>query len=293
MHIAVIGAGRMGRGIAIASALGEHRVCLVDIDDSQLRHAKKEIGRVLGEGVSRGIYPQEMADAVNSRIELTENLPSAVEPAKLLIEAIPEKLELKRRTLASAADLGADTMIIASNTSAISIDAIAEAVPLPGRVLGIHFFNPAYKMPLVEIIRGRQSDPEAVKMALEFVDSINKESIMVQDHPGFASSRLGVTLGLEAIRMVESDIASVQDIDTAMKLGYGHPVGPLELSDRIGLDVRLHIADALASTLGSSFEPPDLLVEMVAAGHIGRASGEGFYMWEEGEIIGPAVEVGV
>jgi len=293
MQVAVIGAGRMGRGIAIASALGEHRVCVVDIDDSQLRQAKEEIDRVLGEGVSRGIYPREKADTVNDRIELTESLPSAVEPAELLIEAIPEKLEVKRRTLASAAALGADTMIIASNTSAISIDAIAEAVRLPGRVLGMHFFNPAYKMPLVEIIRGSRSDPGAVKKALEFVASIGKESIIIQDQPGFASSRLGVTLGLEAIRMVESSVASVQDIDTAMTLGYGHPVGPLELSDRVGLDVRLHIADTLASTLGSAFEPPDLLMEMVAAGHVGRASGEGFYMWEEGEIIGPAVEVDV
>ncbi|MBP6849123.1 MAG: 3-hydroxyacyl-CoA dehydrogenase family protein, partial [Kofleriaceae bacterium] len=173
--------------------------------------------------------------------------------------------------------------LLASNTSSLSLAQIAAAVGDGARVVGIHFFNPVHLMKLVEVVRHGGSDPSAVATAVDLATAWGKTPITVKDSPGFASSRLGIALGMEAIRMVEEGVASVEDVDTAMKLGYGHPMGPLELTDLVGLDVRLGIAEYLADALGTSFEPPELLRQMVAAGTLGKKSGQGFYRWVDGK----------
>jgi 3-hydroxybutyryl-CoA dehydrogenase len=197
------------------------------------------------------------------------------------IEAVPEAMDLKQMVMSELDDLCQDGTILASNTSSLSITRIAQATGRRDRVIGIHFFNPVAAMPLVEVVRGRDTSDESVERAVSFVSSLGKESIRVNDAPGFATSRLGVALGLEAMRMVEDGVALPEDIDRAMELGYGHRMGPLKTSDFVGLDVRLAIAEGLASELSSErFTPPQILRRMVAEGRTGKKSGEGFYRWE-------------
>ncbi|HVK78403.1 MAG TPA: 3-hydroxyacyl-CoA dehydrogenase family protein, partial [Kofleriaceae bacterium] len=210
---------------------------------------------------------------------------SACAGADAVIEAVPEKLELKQELFAAADRAAPAHALLASNTSSLPVAAIAGAVADPTRVVGMHFFNPVHLMKLLEVVRHAGSDPSAVETAAELGRRWGKSPIVVKDSPGFASSRLGLALGLEAIRMVEEGVASAEDIDTAMKLGYGHPMGPLELTDLVGLDVRLGIADYLADALGPGFEPPALLRELVAAGKLGKKSGEGFYRWVDGKRV--------
>jgi len=193
---------------------------------------------------------------------------------------VPEDLELKIDALTRVESVLAPGAALASNTSSISIDQLAALLERPSRFLGMHFFNPVPASKLVEIVRGDATDGVLVAEAREWVDAIGKTPIVVADAPGFASSRLGLALGLEAIRMVEDGVATAEDIDNAMTLGYKHPVGPLRLTDIVGLDVRLGIAEYLSSTLGERFTPPALLRRMVAEGRLGRKSGEGFYLWD-------------
>jgi 3-hydroxybutyryl-CoA dehydrogenase len=191
---------------------------------------------------------------------------------------VPEKLELKAQLFGEVDALAPDALL-ATNTSSLSVSSIARAVKDPGRVVGMHFFNPVHLMKLCEVVRHAGSDASAVTAAVALAERWGKTPITVNDSPGFASSRLGLVLGLEAIRMVEAGVASAADIDTAMKLGYGHPMGPLELTDLVGLDVRLGIADYLAGEIGPAFQPPALLRTLVAEGKLGKKSGEGFYKW--------------
>ena len=199
----------------------------------------------------------------------------------LVIEAVPEDRALKADALARAEAALPPEATLATNTSSISIDDLAGALRRPARFLGLHFFNPVPASALVEIVAGSGTDPALVEQARGWVQALGKTPIVVRDSPGFASSRLGVALGLEAIRMLEEGVASAADIDAAMELGYRHPVGPLRTTDLVGLDVRLGIAEELAATLGPRFEPPALLRRMVAEGRLGRKSGEGFYTWED------------
>jgi 3-hydroxybutyryl-CoA dehydrogenase len=280
--VAVIGAGTMGHGIAQAAAHAGWDVRLSDTDAQALGAGVASIGRNLEGAVSRGKLERPAADSVLDRVHAVPSLRDACRDADLVIEAVVEQLDVKRAALDHAAQVARPGALLASNTSSLSIGAIASALPRPDRMIGLHFFNPVHLMRLVEVVVHAGTTDETRADALAVVAAMGKEAIVVKDSPGFASSRLGVVLGLEAIRMVEQGVASAKDIDRAMELGYNHPMGPLKLTDLVGLDVRLRIAEHLYATLGGSqYRPPELLRSMVAQGRLGKKSGRGFYEWEE------------
>ncbi|GBC82747.1 3-hydroxybutyryl-CoA dehydrogenase [bacterium HR10] len=279
--LAVIGAGTMGRGIAHVAALAGYTVYLHDVSAEILQKALAAIRDLLEEGVRRGkVTPQEK-EAAESALHPVQRLEDAAPMADLVIEAVPEKLALKQEVFRALDRLCPPEAILASNTSSLSIGEIASATGRPERVLGMHFFNPPHIMRLVELVRHDRTAPEVIETARRVVERMKKETIVVRDVPGFATSRLGVALGLEAMRMLEQGVASAEDIDRAMELGYNHPMGPLRLSDLVGLDVRLSIAEYLYEKLGSDvFRPPEILRRLVAEGKLGKKSGEGFYRWD-------------
>lgn len=281
--VAVIGAGTMGRGIAQTFAQAGYATTLYDVDPDAAHRGREAIEATLEQGIARGkVEPAEKEQAL-ARLRIETDLGEAVIDADLAIEAIPEILDAKREMFAELDARAPETAILASNTSSLSIAALADATARPERVAGLHFFNPVHVMKLVEIVAPEGAAPDVVDTLRAAVESLGKRPIVVRDVPGFATSRLGLTLGLEAIRMVEEGVASAADIDTAMKLGYNHPMGPLELTDLVGLDVRLAIAEHLASELDDRrFAPPALLRRLVAEGKLGRKSGEGFYRWQDG-----------
>lgn len=280
-QIAVIGTGTMGRGIAYLAAVAGYETVIHDADAAALDAAKASIESTLQKGVTRGKVTAENAAAAGARIHLASDLEPAVHGADLVVEAVPENLELKKDLFAQADLFCGDETIMASNTSSISISLLAQSVERRDRFVGLHFFNPPHVMTLIEVVRGERTSDETVAQAREVAAAMGKTAIVVRDSPGFATSRLGVAIGLEAIRMLEEGVASAEDIDKAMELGYNHPMGPLRLTDLVGLDVRLGIAEYLASTLGPRFDPPELLRRMVAGGKLGRKTGEGFYRWQE------------
>ncbi len=267
----------MGIGIAHAVAISGWDALVVEPDEAQREKAGARLGDVVSSGVSRGKLTQAEADGALGRLSYHAGIAELPEGLDWIIESVPEKLELKRAVLAQAE--GRAPRFLASNTSAISISALAEGLSAPERFVGMHFFNPVWSMKLVEVVVGALSRDDAVEAAVDAAKGMSKEPIVVKDAPGFASSRLGVLLGLEAIRMVEEGIASAEDIDKAMTLGYGYPMGPLRLGDLVGLDVRLAIAEHLSGTYGERFAPPALLRDMVAQGKLGKKSGQGFYTW--------------
>ncbi|HEY0171854.1 MAG TPA: 3-hydroxyacyl-CoA dehydrogenase family protein [Pyrinomonadaceae bacterium] len=280
-RVAVLGAGTMGHGIAQAAAAAGFEVTLRDVSDELVGKGLRAVEANLSKGVERGKVTEEERVRALSNIRATVEL-EATAGSDLFVEAVPERLELKRETLRAVESLNGGDFIFATNTSSLSISEIAEGSRDPGRVVGMHFFNPVHIMRLVEIVAGRETSAETVEAVRGVALRMKKEPIVVRDVPGFASSRLGVALGLEAMRMVEEGVAAAKDIDTAMELGYNHPMGPLRLTDLVGLDVRLHIAEYLHSKLGTErFRPPDILRRMVAEGKLGKKSGEGFYKWED------------
>lgn len=273
----------MGHGIAQVAAVAGYQVILRDVDDASLARGMQAIERNLAKGVQLGKVTGEDRDQALARLRTTTDLRD-LKVADLIIEAAPENLELKQSLLRESESLTAPHCIWASNTSSLSIAEIARAASRPGRVIGMHFFNPVHLMRLVEIVVGNQSSEATIDALRVVAQRMKKEPIVVRDVPGFASSRLGVTLGLEAMRMVEQGVASARDIDTAMELGYNHPMGPLRLTDLVGLDVRLSIAEYLHRKLGSeAFRPPEILRRMVSQGKLGKKSGEGFYKWNDHE----------
>ena len=278
--IAVFGAGTMGHGIAHVCAAAGIRVRLYDVQPEFVERGLARVRSNLDKGVERGkTSPEERATTL-ANLSGTAELAEAAEGAELLIEAIPEKLELKRQLFDRLQPLIAPDAVLATNTSSISIAAIAEGTVDPSRVIGTHFFNPVHIMKLLEVVHHPGTANEVIDAVMAFGARIGKECILVRDVPGFATSRLGVALGMEAIRMLEEGVASAEDIDKAMVLGYRHPVGPLRLTDMVGLDVRLSIGEYLAEKLGNpAFQPPALMRRLVAAGKLGQKSGEGFYRW--------------
>jgi 3-hydroxybutyryl-CoA dehydrogenase len=279
--VAVIGAGTMGHGIAQVAALAGYRVVMRDVDRDAVARGVRSIEANLDKGVRVGKVTDEERDMTLQRIRGATTLDEATE-ADLFVEAVPERMELKRETLREVEQIARRDFVFATNTSSLSITEIARGARNPSRVVGMHFFNPVHIMRLVEIVVGRETGDETVETVRAVARRMRKEPITVRDVPGFASSRLGVALGLEAMRMLEQNVASAKDIDTAMELGYNHPMGPLRLTDLVGLDVRLSIAEYLHGALGSeSFRPPEILRRMVAEGRLGRKSGEGFYEWEK------------
>ncbi|MBX7220963.1 MAG: 3-hydroxyacyl-CoA dehydrogenase family protein [Blastocatellia bacterium] len=279
--IGVLGAGTMGRGIAQVCAQQGYQVLWSDVSAKALETGFATIETGLKKLVDKGKLPPAAVSETMERITCTADL-STLGEADLVIEAVPEQLDLKQKLFAELDRITAGKAILATNTSSLSVSAVATATTRPELVIGLHFFNPVPVMKLLEIIRGEQTSDATLQQALAFGRSIKKDTIVVQDSPGFATSRLGLALGLEAIRMLESGVASAADIDRAMELGYNHPVGPLKLTDLVGLDVRLNIAEYLHAKLGSeSFKPPALLRQMVAEGKLGKKSGRGFYEWND------------
>jgi 3-hydroxybutyryl-CoA dehydrogenase len=277
--IAVIGAGTMGHGIAHVAAVMGARVHLYDAMKGAAHAGVAKITRNLDKGVELGKLQPAERDAALARIVPFDEITPACRGVDCVIEAVPEHLELKREIFGSADAIAPPHALLASNTSSLSIGDIATAVRDRSRVVGMHFFNPVHLMKLVEVVHHAGTSRAAVELTVALAEKLGKTPIIVADSPGFASSRLGLVLGLEAMRMVEQAVASAADIDTAMKLGYGHPMGPLELTDLVGLDVRLGIAEYLAGALGPAFSPPEILRAKVAAGKLGKKTGEGFYRW--------------
>ncbi len=273
----------MGHGIAQVAAAAGYAVVMRDVSADALARGIQSIERNLAKGIQLGKLTEHDHDETLRRIRGTAEL-EEIRNADLVIEAAPEILDLKQSLLREAEVLINHNCIFATNTSSLSITEIASASNRPANVIGMHFFNPVHIMRLVEIVTGAQTGRAAIAAVREVAMRMKKEPITVRDVPGFASSRLGVTLGLEAMRMVEQGVASARDIDTAMELGYNHPVGPLRLTDLVGLDVRLNIAEYLHGKLGTeTFRPPEILRRMVRDGKLGKKTGEGFYKWNEPE----------
>lgn len=281
-NVTVVGAGTMGHGIAQVAAQAGCNVRLADAMAGAAARGLERIRANLEIGVQKNKHTAEQRDEVLGRISVQDQPAVASKGADLVIEAIPEQLAMKRDFIRAIDPLIPSHAIIATNTSSLSIAEIAKAATTPGRVIGMHFFNPVHLMKLVEVVVHDGTSVAARDRVLALVRAMGKEPIVVKDSPGFASSRLGIALGLEAMRMLESGVASAEDIDKAMTLGYNHPMGPLRLTDIVGLDVRLAIAKYLEQTLGSAtFKPPAILERLVAEGKLGKKSGQGFYDWAE------------
>jgi 3-hydroxybutyryl-CoA dehydrogenase len=278
-RIGVIGAGTMGHGIAQVCAMAGYDVVLTDTDAERLARALGAVKANLDKGVEKGKVSVEVREAAMGRLR-AGTLAEACQRADLVIEAVPERMDLKQQLFAEVEGQAPKGALLGTNTSSLSVSQLAQSLQDPGRLVGTHFFNPVHVMKLLEVVVGEQTRGEVLEAVRAFGEKIGKEVIVVKDRPGFATSRLGVALGMEAIRMVEEGVASPEDIDKAMVLGYGHPMGPLRLTDLVGLDVRMNIGEYLAQTLHNpAFEPPALMRRMVTEGRLGKKSGRGFYEW--------------
>ena len=277
MTVAVVGAGTMGVGIAYVFAAAGHAVTLAEPDETRLSEASRTLAEAAAAGLKRGKLDAARAATLAASVTRLRSATELPQGLDLVIESVPERMELKARVLREIADRR--PRLIATNTSSLSIDLLSRAVDAPEHFLGMHFFNPVWSLPLVELIRGGATGEAALATARRLAESAGRTVIVVGDTPGFATSRLDLIAALEAIRMVEDGVASAEDIDKAMVVAYRHPVGPLRLSDIVGLDVRLDIARQLARTLGPRYAPPPLLERMVARGDLGRKSGRGFFDW--------------
>ena len=280
--VSILGAGTMGQGIAqVASSVGlSTRV--FDTVPGRAQMAIAAIAAQLDKLVAKGKVTAEQRVRALGVLTAVDDVRAACEATDLVVEAVPETLDLKVSLLQAASNAASSHTLLASNTSSLSLTEIGTRIGIPERTVGLHFFNPPPVMELLEIVRGLGTSDSTVETALAFSSAIGKTAIVVRDIPGFATSRLGVVLGAEAIRMLESGVASAVDIDRAMELGYRHPMGPLKLTDLVGLDVRLAILDHLHRELGDQFRAPALLRQMVRAGRLGKKTGEGFYIWRDG-----------
>ncbi len=288
MHerIAILGAGTMGHGIAQVAASAGLATTLYDVEESLARRGLERIRENLDKGVVKGKLDATARDAALSRLVATADLSRAVGSADVVVEAAPERMDVKRRIFAEVSALARPDAILATNTSSLSVTEIARATAGPERVIGLHFFNPPYVLTLLEIVRAASTSEATLAAAKSLGERMGRDMIVVADSPGFATSRLGVVLGLEAMRMLEQGVASAEDIDRAMELGYRHPMGPLKLSDLVGLDVRLAIAEHLHRELGAEhYRPPEILRRLVREGKLGQKTGEGFHRWERGPRV--------
>ncbi|MFT5284712.1 MAG: 3-hydroxybutyryl-CoA dehydrogenase [Planctomycetota bacterium] len=276
---AVVGGGTMGNGIAQVLAMCGIETRLYDIKTEFVERGVAKVHANLDKGVEKGKVEATARDAAVALLSGTTDLDAAIDGVQVVIEAIPEKMELKANLFGELGKKLGPDVLLATNTSSLPVTEIANVTVSPERVVGMHFFNPVHIMKLVEVVRGNGSSDEAVATTVALAERMGKQPITVIDSPGFASSRLGVAIGLEAMRMVEGGVASAEDIDKAMTLGYGFPMGPLKLTDLVGLDVRLSIAEYLQTEFGERFAPPQILRDKVAAGELGKKSGQGFYNW--------------
>jgi 3-hydroxybutyryl-CoA dehydrogenase len=273
----VIGSGVMGRGIAYVCAVGGFYVQLVDVKDEQLAGAKKEIDAIFSKAVSRGKLSAEEADTAKSRLSYTSHLSSAVSGADIVIEAVPENIDIKRAVFEEIDRSAPEHCVLATNTSTMSPTEIGSFTRRPEKVIAMHFFNPVHRMPLVEIVRGHETDEETVELAKEAAERMGKETVTVNEFPGFVTSRISAMIGNEAFYMLQEGVGTAEDIDKAIKLGLNFPMGPFELGDLVGLDTRLNNLNYLHKTLGEKYRPAPLLVKYVKAGRLGRKTGKGVY----------------
>src|SRR5690348_9330390 len=271
----------MGRGIAHAAALGGFRTILEDLLPNALRKAESEIRSNLDKSVELGKVSAPEADAAFRRLEYAGSVEEAAREADLVIEAVPEEMESKVEIFTLLDKICRPTTILASNTSSLSITEIASVTYRAKKCLGMHFFNPVHKMKLLEIVRTLETDEETINAAVEVGKRMGKEVVVIQESPGFITSRINAMIGNEAFYMLQEGIASASDIDKALKLGLNHPMGPFELVDLVGLDTRLHILEYLHKTLGEKFRPAPLLVQYVKAGRLGRKAGRGVFEYPE------------
>ena len=282
--VAVIGAGTMGSGIAQVCAQTGWETHLFDAFPESLERGIERIQEFWDRGISKGKTTSQQKEKWTSNLIATSEMSEAVEGSEIVIEAVPEKMELKKSIFEELGVMAPSNAVLATNTSGLPISEIASHTSCPERVIGMHFFNPVPLMQLLEIVRHEAVDERTVSIAEEVGEALGKTTILVRDVPGFATSRLGVVLGNEAIRMLAEGVASASDIDTAMRLGYRHPMGPLELSDLVGLDVRRDILNSLAEAFDDdSYRPHPLLEELVDSGNLGKKTGSGIYNWTSGQ----------
>ena len=279
--VVVVGAGLMGTGIAHAFASSGFTTVLVDSNAAAAAKALAAVGKILDDGVKLGKVEAAAAEAGKARLTSMADLGQAAEGAALLVETVTENLAVKKDVVSTAAPRMLPGAIIATNTSALSVTEIATAVPSPERVVGMHFFNPVHKMKLVELVRGLATSDEAVAKARAYSDALGKTSIVVNEAPGLTTSRMSAMAGNEAMWMLQEGVATAEDIDTALRMGFNHPMGPLELGDLTGWDTRLSVLRYLHSTLGDKFRPCPLIIKMVASGRLGRKAGAGVYKYDE------------
>jgi 3-hydroxybutyryl-CoA dehydrogenase len=285
--LAVLGAGTMGRGIAHVSAFAGYTTHLYDPSGEALRKAESTIHRNLAKGVELGKVDAAAADRARQGLHLQTDMAAAVANADLVIEAAPEDVALQIDLFRQVAASAPESAIFASNTSALSITEMAAGSGRPERFAGMHFFNPVHLMRLIELVRGLETSQETLDALRQVSERMGKEVVLVNEAPGFVTSRINALIGNEAFRMLQEGVASARDIDKALKLGLNHPMGPFEMVDLVGLDVRLSILEFLHRTLGEAYRPNQLLVQHVRAGRLGRKVGRGVYTYDEnGERIG-------
>lgn len=287
MNVAVVGAGSLGAGIAHVCAAAGHTVTVRGPEPNVVMDAIDTVSNRLEGGAAAGDISTGEQRAADDALEGTTNVQSAVDEADLVVEATSNDLDAKRDTFADVEGYVDEKTVIATATASPPVTAIATALKHPERAVGFHFSEQPHRTELVEVVHADQTDDETAALAVEFVDGLGKEPIVIADAPGLASDRLGLSLAVEAMRMVEDGVTTVRDADAAMELGYDHPVGPLELSDRVGLATRLDTLERLSDELGDRFEPPAILREKVDAGHTGKNVGRGFYVWESGAPEAP------
>jgi 3-hydroxybutyryl-CoA dehydrogenase len=275
-RIGVLGGGRMGAGIAHAFLIKGADVLVVERDDDAAAGARERVESAVAQSIQRGL--PGTVESFTARLTVTTDYADFA-PCELVVEAVPEIWDLKVSSLQGVEKHLGNDAVLASNTSSLSMSGLAAELARPHNFVGLHFFNPVPASTLIEVVIAKQTDPALVSAAKGWVEALGKTAVVVNDAPGFASSRLGVAIALEAMRMVEEGVASAEDIDNAMVLGYKHPTGPLRTTDIVGLDVRLGIAEYLAETLGERFAPPQILRDKVARGELGRKSGKGFFDW--------------
>ncbi|GAA1497028.1 3-hydroxyacyl-CoA dehydrogenase family protein [Paeniglutamicibacter kerguelensis] len=275
--VGVLGGGRMGAGIAHAFLVNGCDVVVVERDEASAQGARERVESAAAKSIERGSVDGNLGEML-TRFDVSVDY-AAFADRELVVEAVPEIWDLKVSSLKNVEEHLAADAILASNTSSLSMSGLAAELQRPENFLGLHFFNPVPASTLIEVVIAKQSATELIERARGWVAGLGKTAVVVNDAPGFASSRLGVAIALEAMRMVEEGVASAEDIDNAMVLGYKHPTGPLKTTDIVGLDVRLGIAEYLHETLGDRFAPPQILRDLVEAGHLGRKTGKGFYDW--------------
>jgi 3-hydroxybutyryl-CoA dehydrogenase len=276
-RIAILGAGTMGHGIAHAAIAGGYQTRMFDVSESALEKGRAAIEQIVRKGVELGKVPAADADASLKRLTLTTSVADAVHEADMIIEAAPEKIDLKLALFADIERFAPAAAVVASNTSALSITEMAGSLKDPSRVAGMHFFNPVHKMTLIEIVRALESSPATLEAIEDVSKRMGKDTVLVRESPGFITTRVNASIGNEAFYMLMEGVASARDIDKALKLGLNHPMGPFELVDLVGLDTRLHILDYLHRSLGEKYRPCPLLAQYVKAGRLGRKVGRGVY----------------